>query len=110
MRTGDDERSRPYHVSERSGYDKKSPRPCAGISSGHHFEFLEKGQMANYDVDFSYSNTGTPDVIDTHMVMYSVLGVPAQLAGKALLDHIEARLRRDILAIAKIEGLHIRGS
>lgn len=68
---------------------------------------LEK--MANYDVDFSYSKTATPDVIDVYTVMYSVLGVPDQLAGQALLDHIEARLRREIRDIAKIEGLIIRG-
>lgn len=66
--------------------------------------------MANYDVDFSYSKTASPNVFDVHTVMYSVLGVPDELAGKALLDHIEARLRREIRDIAEIEGVHIRGS
>jgi hypothetical protein len=66
--------------------------------------------MANYAVDFSYSETASPDVVDAHMVMYSVLGVSDQLAGKAPLDHIEARLRREIHDIAQMEGLRIRGS
>jgi hypothetical protein len=35
-RTGGDKRPMPYHASERSGYDQKSPRPCAGISAGRH--------------------------------------------------------------------------
>jgi hypothetical protein len=65
--------------------------------------------MANYDVDFWYSKVGTPDDIDTNCVMYSVLGVPDHLEGPALLNHIEAHLRRTIHGIAKIEGLRIRG-
>ncbi|MCA8057134.1 MULTISPECIES: hypothetical protein [Burkholderia cepacia complex] len=70
---------------------------------------LNGKKMANYDVDFSHSKTATPDVIDVHMVMYSVLGVPDRLTAKALLDHIEAYLRREVRDIAKIEGLRIRG-
>lgn len=65
--------------------------------------------MANYDVDFSYSKVGTPDEVDTHCVMYSVLGVPEDLEGAALLGHIEAHLRRTIPGIATMEGLRIRG-
>ncbi|TDY15749.1 hypothetical protein B0G81_8845 [Paraburkholderia sp. BL6665CI2N2] len=65
--------------------------------------------MANYDVDFSYSKVGTPDDIDTHCVMYSVLGMPDDLEGDALLDRIEAYLRRTIPGIATMEGLRIRG-
>lgn len=55
-----------------------------------------RSEIANYDVDFSYSKVGTPEEVDTHCVMYSVLGVPENLEGAALLDYIEAHLRRSI--------------
>jgi len=40
--------------------------------------------------------------------MYSVLGMPDDLEGDALLDRIEAYLRRTIPGIATMEGLRIR--
>jgi hypothetical protein len=67
------------------------------------------GQMANYEVEFAYSTTATPDVFDTLETMLPVDNIPDDLQGKALLDHIEAHLHRRVRGIAKIKGLRIRG-